>query len=192
MNDAIKMQISAFVDGELPDNECELLLRRLSHDAELRQQAAEYYAIGRAMRGQRIVPGLGQLRGRIAAALDDSSIESDEQAAADSGRSYWRPVGGLAIAATVALVAILGLQQIGGDAVTAPPANGTLADGNVPAESYTVPSVYHELHRERGNNINARLATLRMLEEGIEELEPESQEPDVADDTAEAPAAGTP
>ena len=39
MNDAIKMQISAFVDGELPDNECELLLRRLSHDAELRQQA---------------------------------------------------------------------------------------------------------------------------------------------------------
>ena len=37
MNDGIKMQISAFVDGELPDNEAELLLRRLSQDLDLRQ-----------------------------------------------------------------------------------------------------------------------------------------------------------
>ena len=53
MNDAIKTQISAFVDGELPDNESEMLLRRLSQDLELRQQAAEYFAIGRAMQGHR-------------------------------------------------------------------------------------------------------------------------------------------
>ena len=45
MNDGIKMQISAFVDGELPEAEAQLLLRRLSQDAELRQQAAEYFAI---------------------------------------------------------------------------------------------------------------------------------------------------
>ena len=38
MNEALRMQISAFVDGELPDNESELLLRRLSQDAVLRQQ----------------------------------------------------------------------------------------------------------------------------------------------------------
>jgi len=38
MNEAIKMQLSAFVDGELPENESELLLRRLSQDAELRQR----------------------------------------------------------------------------------------------------------------------------------------------------------
>ena len=38
MNDALKIQISAFVDGELPENESELLLRRLSQDIALRQQ----------------------------------------------------------------------------------------------------------------------------------------------------------
>ena len=38
---------SPFVDGELPDNESELLLRRLSQDAALRQQVAEYLEIGR-------------------------------------------------------------------------------------------------------------------------------------------------
>jgi negative regulator of sigma E activity len=75
MNDAIKMQISAFVDGELPQNEAELLLRRLCQDRELRQQAAEYLAMGRVMRGERVVAGLDKLRGRIAGALDDQSLQ---------------------------------------------------------------------------------------------------------------------
>ena len=51
MNEAIRMQLSAFVDGELPENEAEMLLRRLSQDVELRQQVAEFMAIGRALRG---------------------------------------------------------------------------------------------------------------------------------------------
>ena len=50
MNDSLKLQISAFIDAELPDNETELLLRRLSQDAALRAQAAQYLAIGRAIR----------------------------------------------------------------------------------------------------------------------------------------------
>ena len=70
MNDAIKMQISAFVDGELPDAEADLLLRRMSQDATLRKQAAEYLEIGRAMRGEAAAPGVDRLQERIAAALD--------------------------------------------------------------------------------------------------------------------------
>ena len=50
MTDALKMQISAFVDGELPDNEAEFLLRRLSQDAGMRQQVAQYLEIGRMAR----------------------------------------------------------------------------------------------------------------------------------------------
>ena len=34
MNEGIEMQISAFVDGELPENEAELLLRRMSQDLD--------------------------------------------------------------------------------------------------------------------------------------------------------------
>ena len=64
MNEAIRMQVSAFVDGELPENEAELLVRRLSQDAVLRQQVAEYLAIGRIMRGEYSVQGSDVLRER--------------------------------------------------------------------------------------------------------------------------------
>ena len=57
MNDAIRMQISAFVDGELPENEAELLLRRMSQDIELRNEVAEYLAIGRLVRGEHGLAG---------------------------------------------------------------------------------------------------------------------------------------
>jgi negative regulator of sigma E activity len=79
MNDAIKTQISAFVDGELPDNESEMLLRRLSQDLELRQQAAEYFAIGRAMKGHRDVKGIATLRERIAAQIGDTEFSERMQ-----------------------------------------------------------------------------------------------------------------
>ena len=80
MNDAIRMQISAFVDGELPQNEAELLLRRLCQDGALRQQAAEYMAVGRIMRGERTVAGMAQLRQRIAAELDNQDVQLDAPA----------------------------------------------------------------------------------------------------------------
>ena len=81
MNDALKMQISAFIDGELPENESELLLRRLSQDAVLRQQVSRYLEIGRLMRRDREVAGMDQLRGRIAEAIgnDLSGAEDDQQ-----------------------------------------------------------------------------------------------------------------
>ncbi len=112
MNEAIRMQLSAFVDGELPENEAELLLRRLSQDAELRQQVAEFMAIGRAIRGDIQVTGVDSLRDRVSAALD--SAPSDAEVAYDvpAEDRLVRPMVGFAIAATVALVAIFGLRQM--------------------------------------------------------------------------------
>lgn len=175
MNEGIKMQISAFVDGELPENEAEMLLRRLSQDQELRQQAAEYFAIGRALRGQRSVTGMGDLRARISAAIgDNASGDSFDGSEITAGR-YVRPLAGFAIAATVALVAIFGLQQV---SVT-PGVESELAD----AEIYTVPELeYFQLHNQfssqsGNNNFNARLVTVQMREDGtlqtvLEEIEP--------------------
>ena len=113
MNDAIKMQISAFVDGELPQNEAELLLRRLCQDGELRQQAAEYMCVGRIMRGERTIAGMAQLRQRIAAELDNQDVQLDAPAEPAAPTRFVRPLAGFAIAASVALVALLGLQQMG-------------------------------------------------------------------------------
>lgn len=122
MNDALRIQVSAFVDGELPENETELLLRRLSQDVALRQLVAQYLAIGRALRREREVPGISELRGRIAQALgEEQPIEATP--AAGPRRVRWlKPTAGLAIAASVATMAVIGLR-----AFEEPPAAGSRA-----------------------------------------------------------------
>ena len=114
MNEAIRMQLSAFVDGELPENEAELLLRRLSQDAELRQQVAEFMAIGRAIRGDIQVTGIDGLRDRVSAAIDMAPSDMEFADAVPADDRLIRPLAGFAIAATVALVAIFGLRQMAG------------------------------------------------------------------------------
>ncbi|MDA0705339.1 MAG: sigma-E factor negative regulatory protein [Proteobacteria bacterium] len=181
MNEGIKMQISAFVDGELPEAEAQLLLRRLSHDFELRQQAAEYLALGRAMRGQRSIAAIGDLRGRITAAIDDKTSEEEFAAIEATGRSYLRPLTGLAIAATVAVAAIFGLQQLNGvagtDSAATAPAVAEAADA-----SYTVPDIeYFQRHSqfsmESGfSNFETRRVSFELRDDN--ELETDLQEID--------------
>lgn len=112
MNEAIKMQLSAFVDGELPENESELLLRRLSQDAELRQQVSEYLVIGRVMRGEPRINGIDTLRERISAVLEDGDQQVDVGDAVPSSGGFAKPVAGIAVAATVAVVALFGVRQL--------------------------------------------------------------------------------
>lgn len=111
MNEAIRMQLSAFVDGELPENEKELLLRRLSQDAGLRQQVAEYLAIGHAIRGEVQIGGANGVRERVAGALGDRLLDELPADTNAGGRRMLKPLMGFAVAASVALVAILGLRQ---------------------------------------------------------------------------------
>lgn len=184
MNDAIKTQISAFVDGELPQNEAELLLRRMSQDKVLRQQAAEYLALGRAMRGERTLAGMATLRDRIASAIDEDSLQQDSPVVTQQGPRFLRPLAGVAIAATVALAAILGLQQVavmsnGEDAAT----GDRVAEVVSPA--YTVPAPAEDKLREYylrhaassayvgAGSINARLVTLEMPGDVLVETQPE-------------------
>ncbi len=51
MSEQIREQVSAFLDGELPDSETELLLKRLTRDGELRESFGRYSLIGEALRG---------------------------------------------------------------------------------------------------------------------------------------------
>jgi anti-sigma factor RsiW len=137
MNDAIKMQISAFVDGELPQNESELLLRRLCQDVELRQQTAEYLEMGRIIRGERMVAGRAVLRERIAAAIDDKDLQQDSESTETGAPRFVRPLAGVAIAASVALLALLGLQQVSDVPSEVSVSGDTVAGAEV--DSYTVP-----------------------------------------------------
>jgi negative regulator of sigma E activity len=112
MTDQIHEQISAFLDDELSPAECTFLVRRFERDPELRGQLLRYAAIGSALREE--LPGTdsSDLRLRIQAALSGREPPAARRpAAARAHRLAWgRPLFGTGIAATVALVAILGLR----------------------------------------------------------------------------------
>jgi negative regulator of sigma E activity len=184
MNDAIRMQISAFVDGELPDAEADLLLRRMSQDADLRTQAAEFLEIGRAMRGESGIPGVERLQERISAAIDDKPLAVDDVSPdAPTGRSM-KPLLGVAVAASVALIAIFGLQlRPGLDGVEEVVESAVVAESATDS-SYVVPPqpVDDQLRQyvlshgasssELGaNGMNTRLVTLRLSEEALDKEE---------------------
>jgi hypothetical protein len=154
MNDAIKTQISAFVDGELPQNEAELLLRRLCQDVELRNQAAEYLAMGRAMRGERAIAGMSMLRERVSAAIDDKELLEEFTDAEAGAPRFTRPLVGVAIAATVALAALVGLQQMT-DVAEVENAQGSEAVASATDGSYTVPEPDYDLLRDYYNSHDA-------------------------------------
>lgn len=198
MNDAIRMQISAFVDGELPDAEADLLLRRMSQDASLRKQAAEFLEIGRAMRGEPGVPGVDRLQERISAELDDKPLIDDEVLPEVAAERSMRPLVGAAIAASVALLAIVGLQfSPGVDNGTDSAPEGIVAE--IEEEpGYTVPDAelrqYVMSHGASaselgGNSMNARLVTLRLSEEALaeEESEDHTVDEEAADETPTQP-----
>lgn len=198
MNDELKSQISAFVDGELPDNETELLLRRLSQHAELRAQVASYLAIGRAIRGEHAPSGMPQLRQRILAELGEAV--ADTEPAADFAPSrIMRPLVGVAVAASVALIALVGLRQVGTgvdgtgaviadrDAVvidqapsyTEPPAAEFLA--NRPSDRL---AIYDRRHRAGSADLESLLVSFEAR--GAELGDPEEEETAERDDVTDS------
>jgi sigma-E factor negative regulatory protein RseA len=191
MNDGIRMQVSAFVDGELPENEAELLLRRMSQDVELRQAVAEYLAIGRLMRAEPGLAGADRLHERISAAIDDKPADASDLAGDTPVSRAVRPLAGIAIAATVALVAIFALQQTTG--VDELPAEVSLPVAGV------VPDIDEQEERQRqffrnhaetssqfgANGMNSRVVTLRFSEEVELGESDQSGDPDNVDESDE-------
>ena len=195
MNDQIRMQISAFVDGELPDAEADLLLRRMSQDAELRRKAAEYLEIGRAMRGEASVRGIERLQDRIVAGLSDEPLADEALPAEESTGRSMRPLVGVAVAASVALIAIFGLQLTPGvDSTNGIDNETAIAESVEDAAGYTVPQQADEQLRQfylshgassselGANGMNSRLVTLRFSEDPL----PEEEEPDETEAAEEA------
>lgn len=197
MNEAIRMQLSAFVDGELPENEAELLLRRLSQDAEFRQQVAEFMAIGRVMRGEVQVSGIDRLRDRVAESLDAVPAIEDVHDEPPAENRMIRPLAGFAIAATVAIAAIFGLGQItGGDGVDAQEpqiAADDTAAGYTQAQPEDIleDELLREMRRRHdtaasGQSINARLTTVLVPPELEEDDDEGEAEEDLIDDNVSA------
>ncbi len=144
-------QLSAFLDGELPEEEMDLFIRRLERDAVLKRSLSRYALIGEVMRTPAntggVVAGSG-FAARVSAAVDaDSAPVSGVEPAADArgDRSRWfGPLAGLSIAAGVAVVAV-GLMNRTPDAplsVAAVADRGMVAgDPSLSEASYIVPEI---------------------------------------------------
>jgi len=146
MSEQIREQVSAFLDGELPDTETELLLKRLTRDGELRESFGRYALIGEAIRGTsrgRLTKGFA---GRINFAIDGEPVSAAGHVPQARAPRWWGRFAGAAIAAGVAAIAVLALQQRAVAPALRPAlaltAQNTAGAASAPREaiSYTVPA----------------------------------------------------
>jgi sigma-E factor negative regulatory protein RseA len=111
MSEQIREQVSAFLDGELPSSETELLLKRLTRDGELRESFGRYALIGEALRGAGSHIMTRGFTSRVNLAIDGEPAQVPGQAHPARASRWWRPLAGVTVAAGVATVAIVALQQ---------------------------------------------------------------------------------
>lgn len=145
MSDKLNEQISALVDGELNRAEEALFIRRLTEDRGLQDALARYQLISDAMHEilpQQVDTGFSQ-RVRKALGAEPAIKGKGRMGLALRTRALLKPLAGLAVAASIALVAVLSLQTLRQEQAPAPavataPADSDYiraADGQPPAVS---------------------------------------------------------
>jgi sigma-E factor negative regulatory protein RseA len=132
-------QLSALLDGELPEAEVAMAVRRVTRDEAMRATALRYSLIGDALRDELPAGRPADLVARVSAALDA------EPAAAAVAPKRFRNVArygaGLAVAASVALVALVALP--GRQQEEAPPMlSATEVASPAPEQRMMLPPVY--------------------------------------------------
>jgi len=110
MKDKLHEQLSALMDGELPDQEHELLIRRLKSDTDFQATWSRYHLIGDALRN-----GLpNQMDTHLAEHITQKiDREPAWHVAAKRVHNLWflKPAAGVAVAASVAVMALIAVQQ---------------------------------------------------------------------------------
>lgn len=113
MVESVKEQLSACLDGELPERELPLLSKRLAHDAELKAAMARYALISETLRtGEAAQPATGFADAVMAKLAHEAPLKSSVVVSPTVLRRL-RPVAGIAVAASVAALAVFSVQQSG-------------------------------------------------------------------------------
>jgi negative regulator of sigma E activity len=212
MNEELDSQLSAMFDNELPAAQCELLARRLSRDEELKARWARYAAIGATIRAEggprlnidlarRVSVAISAEPAVTSQALQDLPLSSaggqpERQRSRSYASQWWAPVGGVAVAASVAAAAILWVrfqappqETFAQNPPVAPGTGSYVVPKSSPRRSI-VPSTqlanYVVAHSEFSSPVNRRnlLSTLMASEPGTAVVQSGSEEPteDVNDD----------
>ena len=117
MTDRIREQMSALLDGELPQDEVGLLVRRLERDGELRRAFGHYVLAGEVLRSPGGPLASSAFAAAVSAAIDEAPAQSARALAEESAQGRWwsKPAFATAVAATAAMFAVLivqtGVQQ---------------------------------------------------------------------------------
>lgn len=108
MTDRIREQISALIDGELPEGEVGLLLRRLERDRQMRSAFGRYVLAGEALRAPGGLLASASFAARVSAAIDGGGGATRDVEATTPRVARWnRPLLATAVAASAALMAVL-------------------------------------------------------------------------------------
>ena len=110
-------RLSAFVDGELEGPARDGIVDALYEDPELRRAWERFHLIGDAMRGTGPVPGADAIARNVGAALSGEAVVRLKPRAR---RPRLHPLSGLAIAAAIAGIAVLGLHRLDDGGVEPP------------------------------------------------------------------------
>jgi sigma-E factor negative regulatory protein RseA len=108
MTDQIREQVSALLDGELPQGEVGLLVRRMERNPELRRAFGSYSLIGELLRAPGGHTARPSFASRVSEAISAPQQPSAAEVAKVPERAFWkRPGFATAIAASVAVAAIV-------------------------------------------------------------------------------------
>jgi sigma-E factor negative regulatory protein RseA len=136
MSKETREHISCLVDGEISRETSQFLVRRLGSDEELRATWTRYHLVRDCLRHQQGDIAGADLSARISRALEN---EAPGRAPRRLPKRWLKPVAGLAIAASVALMAIV---TVGPGA--SPAVNGT--GGELANQDVTEPFVSPQIH----------------------------------------------
>ena len=112
MSDKLKEQLSAMLDNELDEQEYELLIHRLKQDRELQSMWSRYQVVGEAMRRNLVNTTTIDLVNKLRKQIDQEIGPEAGSGVRTRGARLLKPVAGLAIAASVATMAVVGMQNM--------------------------------------------------------------------------------
>lgn len=121
MKERNKESLSALLDGEADELEVRRILNQLDNDDELRDKWKNYHLMGSLMRDEKfdsidLTQGINQaLDGVADSSGNDDSFMDEAANSAVSKPAWYKPLTSVAVAASVTLAVLLGVQSIGPD-----------------------------------------------------------------------------
>jgi len=138
-DETIRESLSALLDGEATELETRRILANSESNLEIRSTWSRYHVASRAMRGESTGVTTLDLSSSIAAAIADEPVYSDVASGAANDKQHFyggaiaSHIGKLAIAASVAVVAVFAANQIMVQTVTPDSSVEVARVANVPS-----------------------------------------------------------